>query len=280
MLPGKVCGDVIQWEGEMWKSEERKTEMTAPITLAPLDEQTLAELRHRYDDTSDAETRTRYQMLLLSAAGQTSTQIAQIVLRSQDTPGRVLKRFFVHGFGPLAADLPALLALLPQADLYLQDEFQVAFHPTLTRVWSRKGRRGQRLVEAPGDNRKVYGFGLVDWRDGWFDGRVAPGRTAPACGCGDSFSGTRTNSRRGASSYRQSICTRQGSKCSSATCSGRIINLEAFSSSGKLPVVEIRVFSITCQQFFVSAALGNLSFVYDDDCGGVTDSRETVRNDE
>ncbi|MGZ3612018.1 MAG: hypothetical protein ACXVBU_18355, partial [Ktedonobacteraceae bacterium] len=32
--------------------------------------------------------------------------------------------------------------------------------------------------EAPGENRKVYGFGLVDWRDGWFDGRVAPGRTA------------------------------------------------------------------------------------------------------
>jgi hypothetical protein len=55
---------------------------------------------------------------------------------------------------------------------------QVAFHPTLTRVWCRKGRRGQRLVEAPGDNRKVYGFGLLDWRDGWFDGRVAPGRTA------------------------------------------------------------------------------------------------------
>ena len=78
----------------------------------------------------------------------------------------------------LPADLPALLALLPQADLYLQDEMQVAFHPTLTRVWCRKGRRGQRLVEAPGDNRKVYGFGLVDWRDGWFDGRVAPGRTS------------------------------------------------------------------------------------------------------
>ena len=79
----------------------------------------------------------------------------------------------------LPADLPALL---PQADLYLQDEFQVAFHPTLTRVWSRKGRRGQRLVEAPGDNRKVYGFGLLDWRDGWEGGRVAPGRTADV-GC-------------------------------------------------------------------------------------------------
>jgi hypothetical protein len=78
----------------------------------------------------------------------------------------------------LPADLPALLALVPCADLYLQDEMQVAFHPTLTRLWCRKGRRGQRLVEAPGDNRRVYGFGLVDWRDGWFEGRVAPGRTA------------------------------------------------------------------------------------------------------
>jgi transposase len=77
----------------------------------------------------------------------------------------------------LPADLSALLAFMPRADLYLQDEIQFAFHPTLTRVWSRKGRHGQRLVEAPGDNRKAYGFGLVDWRDGWFDGRVAPGRT-------------------------------------------------------------------------------------------------------
>jgi len=55
---------------------------------------------------------------------------------------------------------------------------QVAFHPTLTRGWCQKGRRGQRLVHAPADNRKVSGFGLGDWRDGWFDGRVAPGRTA------------------------------------------------------------------------------------------------------
>jgi hypothetical protein len=37
---------------------------------------------------------------------------------------------------------------------------------------------GNECREAPGDNRRVYGFGLVDWRDGWFDGRVAPGRTA------------------------------------------------------------------------------------------------------
>jgi DDE superfamily endonuclease len=37
---------------------------------------------------------------------------------------------------------------------------------------------GNECREAPGDNRKVYGFGLVDWREGWFDGRVAPGRTS------------------------------------------------------------------------------------------------------
>lgn len=82
----------------------------------------------------------------------------------------------------LPDDLPALLARLPSADLYLQDEVPLAFHPTLTRVWCRKGRRGQRLVEAPGANEKAYGFGLVDWRDGWFDGRLAPQRGAePFC---------------------------------------------------------------------------------------------------
>ena len=77
------------------------------------------------------------------------------------------------------ADLAQLLALLPKADVYLQDEVQFALHPTLTRVWCRKGRRGQRLVCAPGDNAKVYGFGLVDWREGFFDGAFAPKRSAP-----------------------------------------------------------------------------------------------------
>lgn len=80
----------------------------------------------------------------------------------------------------IPADLADLLRRLPIADLYLQDEVQVAFHPTLTRVWSRKGRRGQRLIEAPGANAKVYGFGILDWCDGWFDGFLAPGRTAAA----------------------------------------------------------------------------------------------------
>ncbi len=78
----------------------------------------------------------------------------------------------------LPPDLPGLLAELRHADLYLQDEIQVALHPTLTRLWSPKGRRGQRLVEAPGQNAKVTGFGALDWRDGYFHSLTAPGRRA------------------------------------------------------------------------------------------------------
>jgi DDE superfamily endonuclease len=79
-------------------------------------------------------------------------------------------------------DLPHLLGLLGRADLYLQDEVEVALHPTLTRVWSRAGRAGQRRVQAPGNNAKQYGFGLVDWREGWLDFALADGRrAAPLC---------------------------------------------------------------------------------------------------
>jgi transposase len=79
-------------------------------------------------------------------------------------------------------DLPRLLGLLGHADLYLQDEVEVALHPTLTRVWSRAGRSGQRLVQAPGKNDKQHGFGLVDWRDGHLDWALADGRRAvPFC---------------------------------------------------------------------------------------------------
>jgi transposase len=49
-------------------------------------------------------------------------------------------------------------------------------------VWSRSGRAGQRLVQAPGKNFKRYGFGLVDWRDGTLDFELAEGRrAAPLC---------------------------------------------------------------------------------------------------
>ena len=45
-------------------------------------------------------------------------------------------------------------------------------------MWSRRGRTGQRRVQAPGNNAKQYGFGLVDWRDGYLDFALADGRRA------------------------------------------------------------------------------------------------------
>ena len=74
------------------KIEEEEGSMSAPITLPPLDTQMLAQLQRRYDETSEAETRTRYQMILLAQRGYTTPQIARVVLRSEDTV-HVLKRF-------------------------------------------------------------------------------------------------------------------------------------------------------------------------------------------
>jgi len=280
--------------------------MPPPTLRVTLDQVAQAELERRYHTTRDAETRTRYQMVLLNAQGQTPPRIAQLVRRSPDTVRRVLRRYLSGGpdavphrphpgqpphyppawgaelvrvadldphsvgggqcavelpaagrlpgpghrpprrdrdgqdrpapgrvgvqaapLGPLAQshqpagmgnkrlrveallaaaaspvpppagdlvpdatlaedlfpeDLPRLLGLLGRADLYLQDEVEVALHPTLTRVWSRSGRAGQRRVQAPGTNAKQYGFGLVDWRDGDLDWALADGRrAAPLC---------------------------------------------------------------------------------------------------
>jgi transposase len=83
--------------GREVEDRRKEEEMTAPITLPSIDEPTLSEVCRRYEDTSDAETRTRYQILLLSLRGHTSSQIAHIVLRSQDTVVRVLKRFLTGG---------------------------------------------------------------------------------------------------------------------------------------------------------------------------------------
>src|SRR6266566_6973963 len=98
MLPSNACGNVLESEGEKWKIEGRKEqEMTKPLTLPPMDEVTLTEMHRRYEESPDAETRTRYQMLLLSLRGQKSSQIAHTVLRSQDTVERVLKRYLAAG---------------------------------------------------------------------------------------------------------------------------------------------------------------------------------------
>jgi hypothetical protein len=68
-------------------------------------------------------------------------------------------------------DLPRLLHLLAHADLYLQDEVEVALHPTLTRVWSHAGRSGQRRVQAPARTSSRTA-------SGWSTGATAPGLRA------------------------------------------------------------------------------------------------------
>ncbi len=67
--------------------------MPTRLTLPPLDDATLADLRARYDATDDADLRLRYQMILLSHQGRAVAAIAAIVFRSRDTVERVLKRF-------------------------------------------------------------------------------------------------------------------------------------------------------------------------------------------
>jgi hypothetical protein len=51
----------------------------APVTLLPLDEHLQVELLRCYEEACSAETRTRYQMLLLAQDGRTSMQIAHLV---------------------------------------------------------------------------------------------------------------------------------------------------------------------------------------------------------
>ena len=50
-------------------------------------------VRACYESARDAETRTRYQMVLLAQQGLTATAIAPLVLRSHDTVSRVVVRY-------------------------------------------------------------------------------------------------------------------------------------------------------------------------------------------
>lgn len=80
--------------------------MTAPITLPPLEAATLTELRRRYEETPNVESRTRYQMILLAQQDYKVPQIARMVLRSEDTIARVLKRFLAGGLDAVPRRTP------------------------------------------------------------------------------------------------------------------------------------------------------------------------------
>jgi hypothetical protein len=70
--------------------------MPAPLRLA-LSPTARATVRAAFDTTRDAETRLRYQMVLLAADGRTAPQVAPLVQRSAATVQRVLHRFRAGG---------------------------------------------------------------------------------------------------------------------------------------------------------------------------------------
>src|SRR6266508_1998109 len=66
--------------------------MARPLRIV-LDERARRAVAERFEQTRDAETRLRYQMVLLAADGRSSTQIAPLVRRSRATVARVLGRY-------------------------------------------------------------------------------------------------------------------------------------------------------------------------------------------
>jgi transposase len=72
--------------------------MSMPATLRiQVSDQARTELLECYEDASEAETRTRYQMVVLATEGWTASQIAPLVRRSVDTVQRVLRRYQTEG---------------------------------------------------------------------------------------------------------------------------------------------------------------------------------------
>ena len=88
------------------RANEERESVSAPIILPRLDPATLAELRQRYEEAPKVESRTRYQMLLLAQQGYKVPQIARIVLRSEDTVARVLRRFLAAGLDAVPRRTP------------------------------------------------------------------------------------------------------------------------------------------------------------------------------
>jgi transposase len=70
--------------------------MPAALNLHLTDDER-AEVAQRFETTRDAETRLRYQMVLLAADGHTAPQIAPLVRRSPATVERVVHRYQEEG---------------------------------------------------------------------------------------------------------------------------------------------------------------------------------------
>ena len=75
--------------------------MATPLSLPPLSNTQVTELRQLYETTSQAKLRLRAHIILLAHQERSVAEIAAIILRSRDTVERVLKRFLQGGIAAL-----------------------------------------------------------------------------------------------------------------------------------------------------------------------------------
>jgi transposase len=75
--------------------------MAQPLTLPPLSDTQVTELRQLYDTTTHAKLRLCAQSVLLAHQGRSVADIATVVFRSRDSVERVLKRFLQGGIAAL-----------------------------------------------------------------------------------------------------------------------------------------------------------------------------------
>src|SRR5215475_1453909 len=75
--------------------------MATPLSLPPLSDTQVTELRQLYETTPKAKLRLRAHIILLAHQGRSVAEIATIILRSRDTVERVLKRFLHGGIAAL-----------------------------------------------------------------------------------------------------------------------------------------------------------------------------------
>jgi transposase len=75
--------------------------MAKPLTVPPLSDAHVTELRQLYDTTTNTQLRLRSHIVLLAHQGRSVAEMAAIVLRSRDTVERVLKRFLQGGLAAL-----------------------------------------------------------------------------------------------------------------------------------------------------------------------------------
>jgi transposase len=74
--------------------------------MAPLSAARRTEVEAAYNATADAETRLRYQMVLLAQQGKTAPEIARLTLRGPDTVARVLHRYEAGGLAAVPYRVP------------------------------------------------------------------------------------------------------------------------------------------------------------------------------